>query len=136
MQFTLVAAGPHHVRYLAYANDVAGTIQFTGAGDADVALEDAVVAGPLKEIIGAAVFNAAEARRLGLDDGLLAGIPDISNGLGRAVTTVTKRDGAAGEWGVDADDNEAERVEINVVSAVIESWSYVEILFRHSYTQR
>lgn len=141
MQFTLVAAGPHHLRYLADANDEAGpdfgTIQLTGAGDADVAMADAVVAGPLKEIISAPVNNDVEARRLLMDDGLGSGDPDIADGLGRAVTTVLKRGGTTGEWAVDADNKGGgTEVEVNVFSINVGCQAYVEILFRHSYTQR
>jgi hypothetical protein len=137
MQFTLVAQGPHHLRYLADVGAEAattGTIQLSGAGDADVALEDAVVAGPLKQIISAQVNNAAEARRLVMDDGLGSGDPDITDGLGRAVTTVVGRAGTR-VWQCDANDD-AGAIEINVVADGDSCQAYVEILFRHSYTQR
>lgn len=141
MQFTLVAAGPHHLRYLADANAQAGpdfgTIQLSGAGDADVPMSEAVVAGPLKEIITAPVADAAQARRLMMDDGLGEGDPDITDGLGRAVSTVVKRGGTIGEWAIDADNLGAGTdVEINVFSDNVGCQAYVEILFRHSYTQR
>lgn len=141
MYFTLVAAGPHHIRYLATADEQGpdgGTIQFSGAGDADVALYDAVVAGPLKEIIGSTVNLAAEASRLLMDDGLGMGDPDITDGLGRAVTTVIKRDGNPGEWAVDALPDGNGHVRVVVLSAhdAPTSRAYVEILFRHSFTQK
>lgn len=142
MQFTLIAQGPHHLRYLASADGSevgsdAGTIQLSGAGDADVALEDAVVAGPLKEIIGATVADQAQARRLAMDAGLGTGIPYITDGLGRAVSTVGHRGGVTSTWSIDADDDGAGGVEINVGAATAGvSEAYVEILFRHSYTQR
>lgn len=145
MFFTLVASGPHHVRYLAGANDGGspdiGNIQLSGLGDADVALEDAVVAGPLREIISATVTNKAEARRLAMDDGLGAGTPEIAGGLGRAVSTVMGREGVPGEWQIDADTDGAGGVKIVVSSEATAGegeipTAYVEILFRHSYTQR
>jgi hypothetical protein len=54
------------------------------------------------------------------------------------VTTVIKRDGAPGEWGVDALPDGSGNVKILVSSqdAAPAARAYVEILFRHSYTQR
>lgn len=146
MQFVLVSKGPHHLRYLATnigeGGDF-GTIQAEGLGDADVALEDAVVAGPLKSIVDAAYASQAEARRGLLDDGLANGDPDLTNVPLRAITTVQGKivpagegDFAIGAWAVDA----------NVVGgrAVVEVAcdqttaqespiaAYVDIRFNHS----
>lgn len=82
--FTLVSQGPHHLTYRCNADTTTlapntGTIQYSGAGDADVALEDAVVAGLLKKIIEVPVASDAEALRLLADVGLGTGTPDLSN---------------------------------------------------------
>lgn len=133
MQFTLVAAGPNHIRYAAVNNSTAqpngGNIQLSGAGDADVAMEDAVVFGPLKDIISTIVTNQTEARLLVMDDGL-----GQSNNK-RAVTTVCARTGR-GTWTVDADDDGNDGVAIVVSNDGSGGDSaYVEILYRHSLTQ-
>lgn len=82
--FELVSQGPNHLTYLATATAVTGTntgtIQWTGAGDADVALSDADVGGLMKEIVDTAVTSDAEAQRLMLDWGALgSSTPNITN---------------------------------------------------------
>lgn len=106
--FALVSRGPNHLTYLAdstgttAASDT-GRIQNTGAGDADVPLEDGFVAsggqipvehGLLYEIVTTAVANQAQAERLGKDVGLLIGAPNITNVAGhRARVSVTPESG-------------------------------------------
>lgn len=92
--FTLVTSGPSHAVYLADSEGTTqafdtGVLQVGGAGDADVALEDAAVpptganwpAGLLKEVADVGAINTqAEARRKLLDWGGV-GLPTASDGL-------------------------------------------------------
>ena len=111
LQFTFLRAFPNLLIYDAQADGgqspgvvESGTIQSTGAGDADVALEDAVVAGPLKEIIDAVITTQDQARNLLLSRG--GGDPVLSN-VASAICMVIGTQVSSGQipWGVDAQVN-------------------------------
>jgi hypothetical protein len=132
LAFVLVSKGSNHVTYrasvVAQSTDV-GTIQTTGAGDADVALRDAAVptagapynAGLLKEIVDMTTISTqAIARRQMLDWGLAPVVGDgILNVPGKrcrayvqGINPVAAADNA--EWSLDADVGAGGGGEINV----------------------
>ncbi len=125
--FTLVSAGSNHAVYVAQSTGTTaafdtGTIQPTGAGDADVALEDAGVppaaahwnAGLLKQVMDLAnIDSQAKARRQLLDWGGV-GSPTVNDGIlnvaGKRcrafIVPITPTGGEVlKSWAIDADDS-------------------------------
>lgn len=125
--FTLVSRGSNHLVYQAESSGSTlgfdtGTIQPTGVGDADVAMEDAAVppaganynAGLIKQVIDQVnVTTQAIARRQLLDQGLAPVVGDgIFNVPGKRcrawiVPTVPTGGDVLKNWSIDADTNGA-----------------------------
>jgi hypothetical protein len=119
--FELVSKGSNHLVYLASSGGTTaafdtGTIQATGVGDADVALEDAAVpdpgaynAGQMKQIVDlATIVSDSMARRQLLDWGLSQvigdGIVNVPGKRMRASITQVVLSGqeASKHWSIDA----------------------------------
>ena len=142
--FALVSQGSNHLVYLATSGGSSaaldtGTIQPTGLGDADVAMEDAVVppagapynAGLIKQVIDLTnITTQTRARKQLLDWGLLAVPPTVGEQIlnvpGKRCRAyfipVTPGQGEVlKSWSIDADTNGAPgtRGEYNVAATAV-----------------